>query len=82
MVPIYIQFNYTHIFIFSVQVLDIVMNLPIGHGLPTHVVQIVHLLCLIIMTTMIKGIWWLIYLQWALGGSTDAHHLSPLSAIC
>ena len=59
------NFNYNHIFIFSVHVLDVVMNLPIGHRLRTHAVQIVHLLCLIIVTTMIKSIWWLITLQWA-----------------
>ncbi len=54
-------FNYTRLFNFSVHVFDIVMNLPIAHRLPKslHAVQIVHLLCAIIVTTMMKGIWWL-----------------------
>ena len=57
------NFNYTHIFIYLfVHVLDIVMDLPIGHWLLTHAVQIVHLLCLKIVTTIIKGIGWLITL--------------------
>ncbi len=64
--------------IYCVHILDIVMNLPIWHGLPTRAVQIVHLPCLIIVTTMIKGIWRLITLQWA---TTLQYWRTPLEPI-